>query len=71
VFGSKPGLLEHEKLHKKQLAVEEAKPYSCHLCPRRFARNGKLSAHIKTHLQVGPMMVTAVIHTLLKSFPKL
>jgi len=62
VFGSKPGLLEHEKLHSKQLTVEESKPYSCHLCPRRFARNGKLSAHVKTHLQVGPVIVTTVVH---------
>ncbi|XP_021939903.1 zinc finger and SCAN domain-containing protein 2-like isoform X2 [Zootermopsis nevadensis] len=50
-FGSKSSLLEHEKLHSNQLFMENPKPHSCHLCPRRFAQKGKLSAHIKTHLQ--------------------
>lgn len=50
-FGSKPSLLEHEKLHNNQSTVEETKPHACHLCPRRFSHKGKLSAHVRTHLQ--------------------
>ncbi|KAJ4441299.1 hypothetical protein ANN_11153 [Periplaneta americana] len=51
-FGSKQSLLEHEKLHSSQVPLEESRLHVCHLCPKRFSQKTKLSAHIKTHLQL-------------------